>query len=174
MRRITRRGDDLPDQGPVVGKPLSVIARNMAWMRELAFTPKARADPRKALGAITVILPKKPVIPTIVTAGADTVGLAFPTMNFATSSWQSLATQSFQLLLIWQVWATMTRGISPRSSKTSSLACGSQIWSSMSATWRFPRRPPSSTFPHSNQRFCAWGPVKPRQLEIILNLKLKA
>src|SRR3989344_7294994 len=61
-------------------KPLSVIARNMAWIRELAFVPPKLEPILEQLwpGAITIILPKKPIIPSIVTAGGDTVGLRIP------------------------------------------------------------------------------------------------
>src|SRR3990167_4168452 len=49
-------------------KPLSVIARNMAWIRELAFVPPKLEAILETLwpGAITIILPKKPIIPSIV------------------------------------------------------------------------------------------------------------
>src|SRR3989344_1046289 len=61
-------------------KPLSVIARNMAWIRELAFVPPKLEPILETLwpGAITIILPKKPIISSIVTAGRDTVGLRIP------------------------------------------------------------------------------------------------
>lgn len=61
-------------------KPLSVIARNMAWIKELALVPTKLESVLEKLwpGAITVILPKKPVIPSVVTAGGDTVGLRIP------------------------------------------------------------------------------------------------
>ncbi len=63
-----------------VTKPLSVIARDMAWVKELAFVPPKLEPILEKLwpGAITVILPKKPVIPSVVSAGGDTVGIRIP------------------------------------------------------------------------------------------------
>ncbi|MBI4160588.1 MAG: threonylcarbamoyl-AMP synthase [Candidatus Yanofskybacteria bacterium] len=58
-------------------KPLPILARNMNWVKELAFVmPKLE----ERLGSIwpsqtTVILPKKDVIPGVVTAGYKTVGI---------------------------------------------------------------------------------------------------
>ncbi|MEK7616173.1 MAG: L-threonylcarbamoyladenylate synthase [Patescibacteria group bacterium] len=61
-------------------KPLSVIARNMQWIKELAFVPPKLEPILEQLwpGAITVILPKRDVIPSIVTAGEPNVGLRIP------------------------------------------------------------------------------------------------
>ena len=61
-------------------KPLSVIARNVAWIKELALVPTKLEPILEQLwpGAITVILAKKSVIPSIVTAGHPNVGLRIP------------------------------------------------------------------------------------------------
>src|SRR3989344_4753699 len=61
-------------------KPLSVIARNMAWIKELAVVPTKLEELLEKLwpGAITVILPKKSIIPNIVTADKPNVGLRIP------------------------------------------------------------------------------------------------
>jgi L-threonylcarbamoyladenylate synthase len=61
-------------------KPLSVIARNMAWVKEIAVVPTKLEPILNKLwpGAVTVILPRKSVIPSIVTAGGDTVGVRVP------------------------------------------------------------------------------------------------
>ena len=65
-------------------KPLSVIARNMQWVKELATVPTKLEPILDQLwpGAITIILPKKPIIPSIVTAGGETVGLRIPDYEF--------------------------------------------------------------------------------------------
>lgn len=64
----------------VFQKPLSVIARNMAWVKEIAFVPPKLEPMLEKLwpGAITVILARKPVIPAIVSAGKDTIGVRIP------------------------------------------------------------------------------------------------
>ncbi len=61
-------------------KPLSVIARNIEWVKELATVPTKMEEILRQLwpGAITAILPKKPVIPGIVTAEGPNVGLRIP------------------------------------------------------------------------------------------------
>lgn len=65
-------------------KPLPIVARNMAWVRELAFVPPKLEDKLLQLwpGATTVVLPKKDIIPKIVTAGQKTVGIRIPDYQF--------------------------------------------------------------------------------------------
>lgn len=61
-------------------KPLPVIARNMKWVVELAFVPPKLEKVLSEIwpGAITVILPKKEIIPSIVTAKKKNVGVRIP------------------------------------------------------------------------------------------------
>ncbi|MEX1063925.1 MAG: L-threonylcarbamoyladenylate synthase [Candidatus Paceibacterota bacterium] len=61
-------------------KPMPIIARNIKWVRELAFVPPKLERSLSEIwpGATTVILPKKRVIPNIVTAGQSTVGVRIP------------------------------------------------------------------------------------------------
>lgn len=65
-------------------KPLPIIARNLNWVKELAFVlPKIETVLSEIWpGTVTVILPKKPVIPAIVTAGHKTVGIRIPDSGF--------------------------------------------------------------------------------------------
>lgn len=67
-----------------LAKPLSVIARDLRWIKELAFVPTKLEPILEKLwpGAITVILPKRAIIPSVVTAGLDTVGLRIPDFEF--------------------------------------------------------------------------------------------
>ena len=61
-------------------KPLPIIARNMKWVKELAFVPSKLEPTLEEIwpGATTVILHRKSVIPPIVTAGAKSVGVRIP------------------------------------------------------------------------------------------------
>lgn len=87
-----------------LSKPLPIIARNMKWVKELVFilpklehilekiwpTRPSEVDCsanrlgrlRSVTVPITVVLPKKPVIPKIVTAGHKTVGIRIPDFPF--------------------------------------------------------------------------------------------
>lgn len=58
-------------------KPLPVIARNIDWVREIAFVPPKLEKLLFELwpGAVTAVLPRKNVIPPIVTAGLPNVGV---------------------------------------------------------------------------------------------------
>src|SRR3989338_11699770 len=63
-----------------INKPLSVIARNVEWVKELALVP-TKLEPVLAKlwpGAVTLILPKKNIIPSIVTANLPNVGMRIP------------------------------------------------------------------------------------------------
>ncbi len=66
-------------------KPLPIIARNMEWVKELAVVPTKLEKVLSDLwpGATTVILPRKKVIPAIVTAGTATVGVRIPDYQLA-------------------------------------------------------------------------------------------
>lgn len=61
-------------------KPMLVIARDLDWIKELALVPIKLEPILEKLwpGAITVILPKKPIIPPIVTAHSPNVGIRIP------------------------------------------------------------------------------------------------
>lgn len=67
-----------------MNKPLPIIARNMKWVKELAFVPPKLEDKLSQLwpSATTVVLPKKNVISKIVTAGHKTVGIRIPDYPF--------------------------------------------------------------------------------------------
>lgn len=61
-------------------KPLPIIARNMAWVKELVFLPPKLEGSLSEIwpGATTVILPRKKVVPPIVTADLKNVGIRIP------------------------------------------------------------------------------------------------
>jgi len=61
-------------------RPLPIIARNMKWVAELAFVPPKLEKILSEIwpGPTTVILPKKDVIPSIVTAKRKGVGIRIP------------------------------------------------------------------------------------------------
>lgn len=65
-------------------KPISVLVRNMNWVREIAFVPPKLEKVLEEIwpGATTVILPKKKVIPAIVTAKKKNVGIRIPDYAF--------------------------------------------------------------------------------------------
>ncbi len=65
-------------------KPMPIVARNIKWVRELAFIPPKLEKPLSGIwpGATTVILPKKRVVLNIVTAGQSTVGIRIPDLPF--------------------------------------------------------------------------------------------
>lgn len=71
-------------------KPLPIIVRNMVWVRELAFVPPKLESKLEEIwpvrfseagiqaskpGPTTIILPRRDIIPKIVTAGHKTVGI---------------------------------------------------------------------------------------------------
>jgi len=66
--RIKKRDSD---------KPLPVLVRNLAWAREVAVIPTKLEPMLEKLwpGAVTVILPRRPVISKLVSAGEKTFGL---------------------------------------------------------------------------------------------------
>lgn len=61
-------------------KPLPIIARNMQWVKELVFVPPKLEEPLSEIwpGATTVILPRKGVIPLIVSANLQNIGIRIP------------------------------------------------------------------------------------------------
>jgi len=63
-----------------ITKPIAILARNLNWVKELAFVP---AKLEKVLeniwpGATTIILPRKKIIPAVVTAKRPNVGIRIP------------------------------------------------------------------------------------------------
>lgn len=61
-------------------KPLPIIARNIKWVKELVFVLPKLENVLSEIwagkpGATTVILPKKRIIPNIITAGSPNVGI---------------------------------------------------------------------------------------------------
>ncbi|MBI2063125.1 MAG: threonylcarbamoyl-AMP synthase [Candidatus Yanofskybacteria bacterium] len=67
-----------------LSKPLPIIARNIKWVVELAFVPPKLEKLLSEIwpGTTTVILPRKKVIPTIVTAGNKNVRIRIPDYTF--------------------------------------------------------------------------------------------
>ncbi|TSC91805.1 MAG: tRNA threonylcarbamoyladenosine biosynthesis protein [Parcubacteria group bacterium Licking1014_17] len=68
----------------VMNIALPIIAKNMNWVRELVFMPP-KLEPKLAKlwpGAVTVILPKKNIIPSITVGGRRTVGIRIPNFEF--------------------------------------------------------------------------------------------
>jgi len=63
-----------------LSKPLPIIAKNMKWVAELAFIPPKLEGVLSEIwpGPTTVILPKKEVIPPIVTGKRKNVGIRIP------------------------------------------------------------------------------------------------
>jgi L-threonylcarbamoyladenylate synthase len=63
-----------------LNKPLPIIARNMIWVKELAYVSTKMETVLTEIwpGPTTVILPKKKIIPDIVTAKKKNVGIRIP------------------------------------------------------------------------------------------------
>lgn len=61
-------------------RPLPIIARNMKWVVELAFVPSKLEKILSEIwpGPTTVVLPKKEIIPSIVTAKRKSIGIRIP------------------------------------------------------------------------------------------------
>lgn len=153
-------------------KPLSVIARNMTWIKELAFVPPKLEPMLETLwpGAITVILPKKPIIPSIVTGGGETVGLRIPDYELteklmAKFGYPIISTSANMAGEDTQAWnsTAVIEDFKPR------------MWQPdlMLDAGNLPQSPPSTVIDFSSikPKILRTGPVKPRQLEVILGLK---
>jgi len=75
-----------------LNKPLPIIARNIKWVKELAFVHPKLEEPlikiwsfgnnQDKLGPTTIILPKKEIIPWIVTSKQKNVGIRVPDFDF--------------------------------------------------------------------------------------------
>jgi len=67
-------------KGRSLGKPIHVVVPNWTWIETLAYTNEsARKIYDKLMpGPITIVLPKKSVVPDILTANLKTIGLRIP------------------------------------------------------------------------------------------------
>jgi len=75
-----------------LGKPLPIIVKNMTWVKELVFVhPKLEpsldqiwslGNTRDKPGPVTVILPKKDVVPWIITSKKPNVAIRIPKFKF--------------------------------------------------------------------------------------------
>lgn len=67
-----------------LNKPLPIIARNLNWVKEIAFVPPKLENILSKIwpGGVTIILPKKDVIPKVITAGRKNVGIRIPDFVF--------------------------------------------------------------------------------------------
>ena len=65
-------------------KPLPIIARNINWVKELAYIPPKLEKILVKIwpGSVTIILPKKDIIPSVVTASRKNVGIRIPDSEF--------------------------------------------------------------------------------------------
>lgn len=65
-------------------KSLPIIAKNMIWVNELVHIKPKHAEVLKKAwpGKVTVVLPKKNIIPDMVTAGGNGVGIRIPDYQF--------------------------------------------------------------------------------------------
>lgn len=67
-----------------LSKPLPIIVKNMLWANELAYiTGKNEKFLKKAWpGKVTAVLPKKNIVPAILTSGANSIGVRIPDHQF--------------------------------------------------------------------------------------------
>jgi len=67
-----------------IGKPLPLAVRNIKWAKELAFIYKKEEKILNSVwpGAVTVVLPKRNIVPEIITAGQYSVALRAPNSSF--------------------------------------------------------------------------------------------
>ena len=65
-------------------KPLPMAVRNINWAKELAFIYKKEEKILEAVwpGAVTVVLPKRNIVPDILTAGQNSVAMRIPASFF--------------------------------------------------------------------------------------------
>jgi L-threonylcarbamoyladenylate synthase len=65
-------------------KPFPLMIRNMLWARELAVFNKKKEEVTSKVwpGRVTVVLHKKPIIPSVVSGGSGTIGLRVPDFDF--------------------------------------------------------------------------------------------
>lgn len=65
-------------------KPLPIAVRNINWAKELAFIYKKEEKILEAAwpGAVTVVLPKRNIVPDILTAGQRSVAMRIPDSRF--------------------------------------------------------------------------------------------
>lgn len=67
-----------------LGKPLPLAVKNIKWAKELAFIYKKEEKILNSVwpGAVTVVLPKRNIVPDIVTAGQQAVAMRVPKHSF--------------------------------------------------------------------------------------------
>ena len=154
-------------------KTLSVIARNIEWVKELAIVPTKMEEILRQLwpGAITVILPKQSVIPGIVTAGFPNVGLRIPDYEF---------TDKLLGKFGYPIVSTSANMAGAGDDETTNSAAiietfKPRMWQPdlMLDAGNLPPSSPSTIIDFSSvkPKILRVGPVKPKQLEIILGLK---
>lgn len=66
-------------------KPLPIIARNLQWVEELAYLDETSRKYAAKFwpGKFTLVLPKKEIIPAVVTTGLPSIGIRIPDFPFA-------------------------------------------------------------------------------------------
>ena len=67
-----------------LARPLPIIARNMNWVKAITYTPSKMEALLEQIwpGPVTAILPKRNIIPSIVTADKPNVGIRIPDSIF--------------------------------------------------------------------------------------------
>lgn len=67
-----------------MGKPLPLAVKNIKWAKELAFIYKREEKVLDSVwpGAVTVVLPKRSIVPEIITAGQQGVAMRVPKHSF--------------------------------------------------------------------------------------------
>ena len=153
-------------------KALSIIARNMQWVKEIAFVPSKLEPILEQLwpGAITVILHKKPIIPSIVTAGKDTIGIRIPDFELTD---KLMAKFGYPLIST----SANISGEEAEAVKSYFVIedFKPRMWQPdlMLDAGNLPLSPPSTVIDFSGvkPKILRIGPVKPKQLETILALK---
>lgn len=156
-------------------KPLSVIARNMAWVKELAVVPTKLESLLEKLwpGAITAILPKKSVIPNIVTADKPNVGLRIPDYELTE---KLMAKFGYPLI---STSANMSEMGDDNANSPAHIieTFKPRMWQPdlMLDAGELPISPPSTIIDFSSvkPKILRVGPVKPKQLEVILGIKFQ-
>ncbi|MEK7583431.1 MAG: L-threonylcarbamoyladenylate synthase [Patescibacteria group bacterium] len=161
-------------------KPLSVIARNMAWVKELAAVPTKLEPLLEKLwpGAITIILPKKSIIPNIVTSDKPNVGLRIPDYEL---------TEKLMAKFGYPLISTSANMSSSSAEASDDKEAGNSRWvietfkprmwqpDLMLDAGELPPSAPSTIIDFSSvkPRILRIGPVKPKQLETILGIKFQ-
>ena len=157
-----------------LGKPMSVIARNIAWVKEIALVPTKLEPILEKLwpGAVTVILPRKPVIPSIVAGGGDTIGIRIP---------DSPVTDRLMAKFGYPLISTSANMAGDEADSCNSAGIietfKPRIWQPdlMVDAGNLLPSPPSTVIDFTNlkPKVLRIGPLKPQQLEEVLGIKLQ-